>query len=391
MPERLYLDNAATSFPKPPEVLEAMRAYAEELGASAGRGAYREAVDAGVMVAECRRRLARLIGCEPAKNVVFALNCSEALNLAIKGVLRDGDHVVTTVMDHNSVLRPLNALQDRGRNEVTFVPADAETGAVRADDVLAAIRPRTRLVCMTHGSNVTGTLQPIDEVAEELRRREIFLLVDSAQTVGHVPLDVAQQSIDFLAMPGHKGLMGPLGTGALYIRPGLENVVEPLIEGGTGSVSELATQPDFMPDRFESGSHNAIGLAGLGAALAWIEERSVKSLRAHDLALSTRFLEKAAEIEPLRVFGPRDAASRVAVFSVRMEGLEPAELSALLETEFAILSRSGLHCAPLAHQTLGTHETGGTTRLSFGAYNTLDDVDRCVHALAQLAGAGARA
>lgn len=391
MAERLYLDNAATSFPKPPEVLEAMRAYAEELGASAGRGAYREAVDTGVMVAECRRRLARLIGCEPAKNVVFTLNCSEALNLAIKGVLRDGDHVITTAMDHNSVLRPLNALQDRGRNEITFVPADAETGAVRADDVLGAIRPRTRLVCMTHGSNVTGTLQPIDEVAEELRRREIFLLVDGAQTVGHVPVDVAKQSIDFLAMPGHKGLMGPLGTGALYIRPGLENVVEPLIEGGTGSVSELATQPDFMPDRFESGSHNAIGLAGLGAALAWLEQRGVEQLRADDLALSARFIERASEIEPLRVFGPRDAMSRVAVFSIRMEGLEPAELSALLESEFGILSRSGLHCAPLAHQTLGTHETGGTTRLSFGAYNTLDDVDRCVHALAQLAGAGARA
>ncbi|MEK6644479.1 MAG: aminotransferase class V-fold PLP-dependent enzyme, partial [Planctomycetota bacterium] len=206
-----------------------------------------------------------------------------------------------------------------------------------------------------------------------------------------LPIDVTRQHIDFLAMPGHKGLLGPLGTGALYIRPGLENLVQPLIEGGTGSVSELATQPDFMPDRFESGSHNAIGLLGLGAALAWIENKGVEELRAHDLRLSARFLERATEIEPLHVYGPLDAARRVAVFSLRLNGLDPAELSALLDAEFGILSRSGLHCAPLAHQTIGTHETGGTTRLSFGAYNTLEDVDRCLDALAQLATAGARA
>ncbi|HKQ47845.1 MAG TPA: aminotransferase class V-fold PLP-dependent enzyme [Phycisphaerae bacterium] len=384
MTSRLYLDNAATSFPKPPEVFEAMRRYAEELGASAGRGAYREALASGELVADCRRRLATLINAPATDHVVFTHNCSTALNQAIKGYLRKGDHVVTSRMEHNSVLRPLQALSDEGLLEVTHAPADCETGRVDAADLLAAIRPRTKLIVLAHASNVTGTLQPIEAVGAEAQRRGIPFLVDAAQTAGHVLIDVQAMKIDLLAIPGHKGLLGPLGTGALYIRPGLEGAITPLVQGGTGSVSERPVQPDFMPDKFESGSHNAIGLAGLAAALQWIEDQSIESLAAHDRAVCARFLQKARELPGLVVYGPQHAEERVGVFSVRLSGLEPGELSALLETEFGILTRSGLHCAPMAHETIGTHTDGGTTRISFGAFNTPAHIDFCVEALGKL-------
>lgn len=387
VPDRLYLDNAATSHPKPPQVFEAMRRYAESLGASAGRGVYREAVETGEILADCRRRLARLIGCRLPEQIVFTHNCSAALNLAIKGILRPGDHVVATMMEHNSVLRPLHALRERGEIDVTFVRADARSGLVDPVDLFAAVRPNTRLICLVHASNVTGTLQPIEVVAAEARRRGILFLVDAAQTAGHVPVDVGVTPIDLLAMPGHKGLLGPLGTGALYVRPGLEGELRPIIEGGTGSVSEMPTQPDFMPDKFESGSHNAIGLAGLGAALAWLESETIASLHTHDRELSERFLAATSEIEGLRLHGSRDAKQRVAVFSLSFEGLEPQELSAVLEAEFGLLTRSGIHCAPFAHEVLGTHASGGTTRMSFGAFNTLADADRCAASLARLASA----
>lgn len=386
MTDRLYADNAATSFPKPPAVWEAMRRYAEELGASAGRGAYREAIETGELLAACRRRLAKLINAEDPNQIIFTHNCSGALNQAIKGLLRPGDHVVTTVMEHNSVLRPLNALAAERTITLDMVTAgDSGSGLVRSQDVIAAVRPQTKLVCLVHASNVTGSLQPVAAVAAETRRRNIPILVDAAQSLGHVPIDVRAMQIDLLAMPGHKGLMGPLGTGALYMRAGLENVIRPLIEGGTGSVSELPIQPDFMPDKFESGSHNAIGLAGLNAALECLERETVARRREHDLELAAAFIEGCRNVEGLTIYGPTDPLERVAVFSVRLEGLEPGELAALLETEFGILTRPGIHCAPLAHRMIGTDSLGGTTRLSFGAYNTLPDVRRCIDALAKLA------
>ncbi len=391
MPSRLYADNAATSFPKPPEVFEAMRAYAEHMGASAGRGAYREAVETGEVLASCRSRLARLIHAEAAEHVVFTMNCSAALNQAIKGHLRPGDHVITTTMEHNSVLRPLHAMTAAGLIQADYIQADASTGLIDADTLFAAVGPRTRLIAIVHGSNVSGSLQAIEAIGCEARRRGIALLVDAAQTIGHVPIDVQAAGIDLLAVPGHKGLMGPLGTGALYIRPGLEEAMRPLMEGGTGSLSDQPAQPEFMPDKFEPGSHNAIGLAGLDAAVAWIEDRTVDALRAHDLALSSRFLERTADIEGLTVFGPTVAEDRIAVFSVRIAGMSPDRLAATLESDFGILTRSGLHCAPMAHATFGTDYSGGTTRVSFGAYNSVEDVDRCAAALAELARAKAPA
>jgi cysteine desulfurase family protein len=383
MTRRIYADNAATSFPKPPVVLAAMTEYAERIGASAGRGAYREAVAAGERVARCRAQIARLLGAEEGRRIVFTLNCTEALNLAFRGVLRAGDHVVSSRFEHNSILRPLHELVAAGI-ETTYVSADRATGRVNPADILAAVQSATRLIAVQHASNVTGVIQPIGEIAGIARERGITLLVDAAQSLGHVPLDVQALGIDLLAFPGHKGLLGPLGTGGLYIRPGLDRALAPLVAGGTGSISENPVQPAFMPDKYESGSQNAIGLAGLAAAADWLISRGVDAVRAHEIDLSRRFLDGLAGIDGVTVWGPTETNERVAVFSVRLAGMDPVELSAVLEADFGILTRSGIHCAPWAHETLGTAD-GGTTRFSFGPFNTSADVEACLAALAAVA------
>jgi cysteine desulfurase / selenocysteine lyase len=388
MATRLYFDNAATSFPKPGCVMEATQRYWQDIGASAGRGAYLEAVETGRLIRQCRGDVARLINAERPESIVFGMNCSDGLNLAIKGLLKAGDHAITTWMDHNSVLRPLNSLKEQVGLEVTFVECDGRTGRVDPGDVVRAIRPETRLIAVVHGSNVTGSLQPIREIGAAAREKGVLFLVDAAQTCGHYPIDVRLDGIDLLAAPGHKGCLGPLGTGFLYIRPGVEKAVRPLKEGGTGSISEQVVHPDFMPDRYEAGSHNAVGLVGLGAGVRWVLDRGVEALREHERRLCEVFLSAAGGIGGLTVYGPHEVNDRVGVFSVRVEGYTPAELAAALETHFGVLTRPGLHCAPLAHQTIGTHEQGGTTRFSFGPFIEERDVEHVVSSLMELAGAG---
>lgn len=386
-PRRLYLDNAATSFPKPPGVTEAMVQYARELGASAGRGAYREAVETGAMIANCRRRLNRLFNGADPNHFVFTLNCTDALNLAIKGLVEPGtkSHAICTHIDHNSILRPLRAMEEAGRVDVTRVPVEADTGLVDPEEIYKAITRHTKFIAITHASNVTGTVQPIREIGKIAREHGLPLIVDAAQSAGHLPIDVQADGIDLLAAPGHKGLLGPLGTGFLYIRPGLEKNLRPLKEGGTGSVSELDRQPDFMPDRFEPGSHNAIGIAGLSAGLKWILDRGVENLASHDRELVLTFIEGISDIPGLTYYGPRGPRDRIGVFSIRIEGYDPHELSAILESGYGILTRSGLHCAPLAHQAMGTDTLGGTTRFSFGPFVSAQDVQYATDALAQIA------
>lgn len=388
-PRRLYLDNAATSRPKPRAVAEAMGRYAAELGASAGRGAYAEAVETGELIAECRRRLNRLFHGQRAEHFVFTLNCSDALNLAIKGLVDPSTrgHAICTHIDHNSILRPLRALQERGWIEVTRVPVDGVTGMVDPQAIRAALRPDTRLIAITHVSNVTGTIQPIREIGKIAREAGVVFIVDAAQSAGHLPIDVQADGIDLLAAPGHKGLLGPLGTGFLYIRPGLEGKLATIREGGTGSVSELDRQPDFMPDKYEPGSHNAIGIIGLSEGVKWVAEQTVQKLFEHDRELIGTFLQGIGEIEGLNYYGPRGVKNRIGVFSVRVEGYDPHELSAVLEASFGILTRSGIHCAPLAHEAIGTAALGGTTRLSFGPFVTVEDVSYAADSLAQIAAA----
>ncbi len=385
-PRRLYMDNAATSFPKPESVLSAMTDYAMQLGASAGRGAYAEALETGKLISLCRSRLSALFNGEDPNHLIFTLNCTDALNLAIHGLVQEkSTHCICSHIDHNSILRPLNALQDAGVIEQTRVPVDAATGLVDPQDIRQAIRRDTRFIAITHASNVTGTVQPIREIGKIAREHGIPLIVDAAQSAGHLPIDVQADNIDLLAAPGHKGLLGPLGTGFLYIRPGIEKILSPIRQGGTGSVSEHDRQPDFLPDKFEPGSHNAIGIAGLSAGVAWVQNQTIEKLHAHELDLIRTFIEGVSDIEGLTYFGPQGVRNRLGVFSVRIEGFNPMDLSAALETEFGILTRPGLHCAPLIHEALGTTAQGGTTRLSFGPFLSKQDVKFATDALAQIA------
>jgi cysteine desulfurase family protein len=391
-PRRLYLDNAATSFPKAPGVTDAMVRYANELGASAGRGAYREAVETAALMTECRRRLNKLFNGDNPDHFVFALNCSDALNLAIKGLIdpRGTGHAVCTHIDHNSILRPLRAMEECGWTDVSRVAVESSTGLVDPDDIRRAIRPDTKLIAITHVSNVTGTVQPIREIGRIAREAGVPFIVDAAQSAGHIPVDLRADHIDLLAAPGHKGLLGPLGTGFLYIRPGFEKTLRPLKEGGTGSASEEDRQPAFMPDRFEPGSHNAIGIAGLSVGVKWILDQGIEKLAAHDRELTTTFIDAAREISGLTLYGPQTPRHRVGVFSVRVEGFDPHELSAVLETSYGILTRPGIHCAPLAHEALGTATLGGTARFSIGPFTTLEDVEYASEALAQIAVEGSK-
>ncbi|MEM7577545.1 MAG: aminotransferase class V-fold PLP-dependent enzyme [Planctomycetota bacterium] len=396
-PQRLYLDNAATSFPKPPQVLEAMTHYATELGASPGRGAYAEARESTALLQQCRERLNQLIGGADPNHIIFTLNTSDALNLAIKGIVhhhlnrgRSHLHLVTTDLDHNSVLRPFNALCEAHPSITqTRVPADPETGLVDPADLRQALTPDTVLVATVHGSNVTGTLQPIRDFGKICREHAVPFLVDAAQSLGHLPLDVHADCIDLLAAPGHKGLLGPLGTGFLYIRPGLEKSMATTREGGTGSVSEDDTQPTFLPDRFEPGSHNAIGLIGLSEGVAYLLDQGVDQLWQHEQDLIKTMIEGLSNIHGLRYLGPQGLAHRCGVFSVVLDAYNtpqgPNDLAQILETQYGILTRSGIHCAPHAHRTMNTHETGGATRLSLGPYVTPQDVKYACDALAQVA------
>jgi cysteine desulfurase / selenocysteine lyase len=381
---RIYLDNAATSFPKPPAVIQAMTDYAARVGASAGRGAYAEAMESGKIIAGCRGQIARLINAPDPDHIIMTFNCSDGLNLAIHGLVKSGDHVIATWMDHNSILRPLNDLKDRMGLHVDLVPCNVE-GVVDPDDIRGAIKPNTKLIAVLHGSNVTGTVEPISDIARIARDHGIYLVVDAAQTMGHWPIDVQIDRIDFLAAPGHKGLLGPLGTGFLYIRPGLEDALRPLKQGGTGSRSEIMTQPEMLPDKYEAGSHNAIGIAGLNAGVEYLLDQTVHAVRQYDRDLCRRFMAGLDDIGGVTWFGPRNVDHRIGVFSVRMDGYAPHELSAALEAKFGILTRSGLHCAPLAHRTIGTLETGGTTRFSFGPFATPEDIDYTLNSLRRLA------
>jgi cysteine desulfurase family protein len=383
MASRIYLDNAATSFPKPRAVIDAVVHYATEVPASAGRGAYREAVLAGEMLLDLRRRLCRLFNGRDPERVIFGLNGTDALNLAIKGSVRPGDHVITTWMDHNSVLRPLARLEEDGVVEVTRVRADAE-GFVDPAGIRSAFRPTTRLVVVTHASNVGGGLQPAAEIGRLARERGALFLLDAAQTMGSVPVDVEALCVDLLAFPGHKALMGPQGTGVLWIRQGVE--LRPLREGGTGSRSDLAVQPDVLPDRFEPGAHNGPGLAGLLAAVTFLETIGIEAVAARKREISRKLLDGFAKIPGCRVHGPADPARRVPIFSVSFDGIDPAKVASALDERFEIKVRAGLHCAPLAHRAFGTSERGGAVRFSPGFFTTDEELVHTLDALDRIFG-----
>lgn len=382
---RIYLDNAATSWPKPEAVYAAVDRYQRSCGAAVGRGATRSAGEVRRIVDRCRERTAQLFGARSAESIVFGFNGTDALNIALHGVLRAGDHVVTTDIEHNSVLRPLAALRERIGIEVTRVPVDGG-GVVDPAAIETALAKPTALVAITHASNVTGAIQPIEDAVRLAQRNGALSLIDAAQTAGHVPIQVEQLGVDLLACSGHKGLQGPLGTGLLYVRGEIADRVASFRQGGTGSRSESEQQPDALPDKFESGNHNALGLVGLEAALEWIEQQGgVDALRAHELQMVQQLLAGLNELPGVRVFGPAAPSQRTGTVSLAIDGFDPQDAAAILDENFGIETRAGLQCAPGAHESLGTLTAGGTLRLSPGPFTTRDQVAAAVAAIREIA------
>ncbi|MDR3764474.1 MAG: aminotransferase class V-fold PLP-dependent enzyme [Acidobacteriota bacterium] len=366
----IYLDNAATSWPKPAGVAEAVvRALREPLG-NPGRTHHRAALDAASMVAACREDLAELFHAPNPLRICFTANTTDALHLAIKGALRPGDHAICSAMEHNSVWRPLKALAEMG---VELSVAEAgQTGFVHPENVRRLLRPNTRLVVMQHASNVTGTIQAIQEIGAIVRAHGALFLVDAAQSAGSLPIDVVSMSIDLLAFPGHKGLLGPQGTGGLYVGEGVE--LQLVREGGTGSESLNAEQPSFYPDRLESGTLNVPGIAGLDASVTYLLARGVSSVRKHETGLTVQLLRGLARIPGVTLYGPAVDTPRAAVVSFNLEGWECTALAEELERRAGIASRPGIHCAGLAHRTLGTAAIG-TVRLSPGPFTSPEEIE----------------
>ncbi len=385
---RIYLDNAATSFPKPEAVYDAVDRYQRTLGVPVGRGATRAAVGLQAIVDRCRLRAARLLGAESPERIVFTFNGTDGLNQAIHGLIgslvgrrsQPIPHVVTSSIEHNSVLRPLSQTECK----VTYVRPGRQ-GTIDPAAVRDALRPETALVVMTHASNVTGAVQPVAEIGDLTRQNGALFVLDAAQTAGHWPIDLGSLPVDLLACPGHKGLLGPLGTGLLYVRPGLEERLIPLRQGGTGTQSEQPTQPTTMPDRYEAGNHNAPGLVGLEAALAWIEQQTVETLQTHEHELTAKLLEGLHGLSGVSVYGPPAKGQRVGVVSFNVEGLPPQEVATILDHNFCIEVRSGFHCAPMVHEDLGTAAGGGTVRMSVGPFSTTEQIDAAVAAVGEIA------
>lgn len=379
----IYLDNAATSWPKPESVYRAVDHFNRKLGASPGRGSHRRSVISGQILLETRESLAGLFNIKDSSRIAFTVNVTEAINIALKGLLDPGDHVVISSMEHNAVVRPLHALKDKGV-ELTVVRCSPD-GTLDPSLLEQALTLRTRLVCLLHASNITGTIMPVAEVGRIVRRKGILFMVDAAQSAGVLPVDVEEQNIDLLAFTGHKGLLGPQGTGGLYIRPGLD--VRPLVEGGTGSQSERVDQPDFMPDRFESGTPNTPGIAGLNAGVQFIQETGLEKIRQHEQELTDALIQGLREIKGVILYGPCDSRRQTAVVSFNIEDRDCGEVSFLLDQKYGIQSRSGLHCAPLAHRTMGTLKRGAC-RLSPGFFNTMEDIHKVIKAVYEIATSG---
>lgn len=375
----IYLDNAATTFPKPKEVYCAVLDCMETYGANPGRAGHKLAMRAGREIYECRENIAKLLNVSNPMNIVFTHNATDSLNLSIKGVVKPGDHIITTSIEHNSVIRPIKSLEKKGV-ENTIVKCD-KLGQLDPEDIGKAIRPNTKLIVTTHASNVCGTIVDIESVGNIAKENNIVYLVDASQTLGVYDVDVQKLNVDMIAAPGHKCLLGPQGTGILYIREGLN--VDILKEGGTGSNSEDLFQPNMMPDRYESGTHNTPGIAGLNAGVKFVLETGIDKIRHHEEELCDYMLKKLNEVPNVKIYGPLDSKKRAAVISINIGDIDSGELTYLLDDMYDIATRSGIHCSPLTHETIGTL-IQGTVRFSFGYFNTKEEIDKTVEALIEI-------
>lgn len=389
--QQIYLDNASTTFPKPQAVADAVYQYITHAGTNISRGTC--AASSEDLVFATRELLCRFFGSEDSKNVVFTKNITESLNIIIKGLLHRGDHVLVSAMEHNAVMRPLQQIGteltagNAPTDAITFsrIPCDAE-GALCLDALPQLVRPNTKAIIMSHASNVCGTVQPLAQVGSFCHKHNLKFIVDSAQSAGVLPVDMQAMHIDALAFTGHKGLLAPQGIGGFVLRESMIDAIAPLIVGGTGSLSHTEHTPRFMPDKFEAGTLNLPGIAGLHASLSWLLQQDIDKIRTHELTLTQQFLDGLQQLEAqnlLHIVGKRNCSELVGVVSISTDITDIAELAFILADKYAIATRVGLHCAPNAHKTLGTYPTG-TLRFSFGRFNTADEVKAALQALEEV-------
>jgi cysteine desulfurase family protein len=375
----IYFDNAATSWPKPSQVKEAMVRFMDEIGANPGRSGHLLSIEAARILYEARESLATLFHVKDPLRIILTVNATESINLALKGLLKPGHHVITSSMEHNSVMRPLRDLEKKGI-ELSII-SGSRKGRLDPQEVEKKIRSNTRMVALNHASNVTGNLLPIREVGLIARKHSLLFLVDAAQTAGAYPIDMERDGIDLLAFTGHKSLYGPQGTGGLVLGERVnEKEMVPLKQGGTGSRSEYEEQPEFLPDRFESGTPNGVGIAGLLAGVQFVLEKGVEQIREHESYLMEKLIEGLKKIPRLKCYDPENGVERIAMLSFNLTEISPSDVAFRLEREFGILCRSGLHCAPSAHRTIGTFPEG-TVRFGLSVFNTETEIERTIQAV----------
>lgn len=378
---KVYLDNGATSFPKAPGVKEAIMDFFDNIGTSVNRGSYDKSLQAERVVYETREMLCEMFNYENTNNVVFTKNITESLNIILKGFLKDGDHVIVSSVEHNAVMRPLTKLSEKG---VTYSKVNCnELGELDIEDLKNQLNPNTKMVVMTNCSNVCGTILDLKSVGQFCKENDLFFVVDAAQTAGVIKVDMKELNADAICFTGHKSLLGPQGIGGFIINDRMNPLVDSFIEGGTGSKSESEEQPNYLPDKFESGTPNIVGIYGLHASLKYLKETGLKKIYDHEMVLTQRFLDGIKDIEEIRIIGRKDTVNRLAVVSIDFTGEDNSEIAHILSTNFGIATRVGLHCAPSAHKTFGTFESG-TIRFSFSYANTEDDIDYAIKAIKEI-------
>lgn len=379
--KKIYLDNSATSFPKAPTVCQAMCNYIENIGGNVGRGTYQSSYTAGHVVYETRELLCKLFNFNNPLNVVFTMNITYSLNILLRGLLKPNDHVIVSSMEHNAIMRPLTSLSKEG---ITFdkVPCDIY-GRLNIDDIKKYIKPNTKLIALTHASNVCGTILPIEEVGKICKEHGIYFILDTAQSAGVLPIDFYKFNLSALAFTGHKGLLGPQGVGGFILSDELVNKITPIIEGGTGSLSESEHQPDYMPDKFESGTLNIPNIFGLNASIKFIQSIGIDTVHEKEMELTKRFIEGIRNIEGIRLCGLDSTNGRTAAISLDFSNFDNSEVAFILDKEFGIMTRVGLHCAPSAHKTLNTFPKG-TVRFSPGYFTSFEDIDYTIDSIYKL-------
>ncbi len=380
---KVYLDNSATTFPKPDSVIDAVADFMRYVGASPGRGGYSNSLEAGRIVFQTRKLINGFFNGPGIENVIFTQNITESLNMAINGIFKDGWHIITTSMEHNSVMRPLRTLQEEGKIELTIIKCD-KNGFLNVGDVEKSIKDNTKAIVMTHASNLVGTIMPAKEVGRICREHGLLFILDTAQSAGVVDIDFQKFNLDILAFTGHKALLGPQGTGGFLISPRADAVMLPIIQGGTGSKSDEDIQPDMLPDKYESGTLNAAGIAGLKAGIEFIEATGIEKIREHESKLLKMLIEGLHGIENIIIYGPMDVSKMTAVVSINLKSMDPSEFAYMLDRKYGIMARSGLHCAPYAHRTVGSYPIG-SVRLSIGYFNTEDDIRYTLGAIREIA------